>query len=403
MGINLFFALILAGGWLAARLVSRIGMPGILGMLLFGIAFGAAAGDFIPGLAWEVEPFLKGMALIIILLRAGLGIKRRTLNRVGRTALLLAVVPCTLEALVLMPLLQLVFGMDWIVAGLTAWMLAAVSPAVVVPAMLELKAQGLGKRNDIPTMVLAGASVDDVLAITFFSVFLGLAGGASSAGSSAMTAANSALLQLAAVPLSVLGGILIGAAVGLTLAWWFRRHHERIRATEKAVLLLVAALLLVELGEVIAVAALLGVMTVGFVLLEKAEPVAHELAAKLAKLWVPAELILFVYIGIQLNPGAALQTGIAGIGVVAAGLAARSAGVILVTSMDRRLVWRERWFCAAAYLPKATVQAALGAVPLAAGIAGGETILSLAVIAILVTAPLGLVLIRWLGPELAKI
>ncbi|MFW6363998.1 MAG: cation:proton antiporter [Spirochaeta sp.] len=407
MGINLFVVLVIAGGWAAARLAARLRLPGILGMLLFGIGFGIISGSRIPLLAWDIEPFLKTVALLIILLRAGLGIRRQTLHRVGRTAVLLAVVPCTLEALALAPLLHLVFGLEWMTAGMAAWMLSAVSPAVVVPSMLELKERGFGERNEIPTMVLAGASVDDVIAITFFSVFLGLAGmnaGMVDApgvgpGSLGLTAGD-ALARLALVPFSVAGGILVGGAVGLALAWWFRRHAAGVRATEKALLVLMLALVLVEIGEVIAVAALLGVMTVGFVLLERAETVAHELAGKLAKLWIPAEIILFVYIGIQVDPRVAMETGLLGLACIAAGLLARSIGVLLVTAADRRLNWGERFFCAAAYLPKATVQAALGTVPLAAGIPGGGIILSLAVISILSTAPLGLVLIRLLGPKL---
>ncbi len=392
MSFNLFLVLMLAGGWLAGRVAKHLRLPGILGMLLFGLAFGWVATDGIPSLAWELEPVVKGLALVVILLRAGLAIRRQVLARVGRSAFLLGVVPCVLEALALMPLLYFVFGLDWLVAGLTAWMLAAVSPAVVVPTMLDFQARGIGQRNQVPTMVMAGASLDDVIAITFFAALLVLVTGSGDSGS--------ALAGVSLVPVSMLAGIVMGALVGLTLAWWFTRQHQSIRASEKTLLLLVICLLVVEVGDWLSVASLLAVMTIGFVLLERAEPVAREVADKLAKFWIPLEIALFVYIGIQVDPTVALESGLLGLLVIAGGLSARSVGVLLVTAMERRLNWLERWFCVAAYLPKATVQAALGAVPLAAGIPGGEVILSLAVIAILVTAPTGLIAIRYLGPRL---
>ncbi|WLD57686.1 cation:proton antiporter [Salinispirillum sp. LH 10-3-1] len=396
LSFSLFVALVLAGGWAASRLAQTARLPGILGMLVFGLLWGIFALDAVPPLAWDIEPFIKGLALIIILLRAGLGLRRRVLAKVGRTALLLAVIPCTLEALALMPLLHLIFGLDWLVAGLAAWMLAAVSPAVVVPTMLKLQAEGHGQKNHLPAMVLAGASVDDVIAITFFAAFLVMV---SSAGTSP-DGLNSALGTLGLVPLSVLGGILLGAAVGLALAWWLQRHYEKIRATDKAMLIVMVSIVVVALGDWLSLASLLAVMTIGIILLERAEPVANEVAVKLAKFWIPAEIALFVFIGLQVNPSVALETGLLGVLVIVGGLLARTLGVLIATGLDARLSWLERWFCAAAYVPKATVQAALGAVPLSLGIAGGEVILSLAVIAILFTAPLGLMLIRHLGPRL---
>ena len=395
MGFNLFIIVLLAGGWLGSRIFSALRLPGILGMLLFGIGFGVFAGEGLPQLAWEIEPFVKGVALVIILLRAGLGIQRSSLQQVGKTALLLAFVPCIFEAAALMPLLHYVFDLSWLASAMAAWMLAAVSPAVVVPSMLELQERGAGSRNQVPTMVLAGASVDDVVAITFFSLFLSVhkAGGLAGAGVAG---------RLGMLPLSIAGGVLLGAVAGFLIAWWFVRHDQHIRATEKFLLLLVFSMLLVEIGDAFALAALLGVMTVGFVLLERAEAIAHKMAKKLAKVWIAAEIVLFVYIGMQLDPSVALDSGLRGLAVIAAGLCARTLGVLLVVAFDRRLVWSERFFCAVAYLPKATVQAALGSVPLAAGVPGGDRILSLAVLAIAFTAPLGLILIRIMGKRLPQ-
>lgn len=393
MSLNLLFAVILLGGWASSRLFNGCKLPSVLGMLLFGLALGAWGGDRVwPAGLVEMEPFLKNFALVVILLRAGLGLRRKVLHQVGRTALALSIIPCLFEGITLTLLLHYLWNFDLPVAGLTAFMLSAVSPAVVVPAMLKLTEQGYGQKKQVPTLVLAGASADDVLAITLFSVFTGMA-------------LNSELhwvASLVELPRALVLGILPGIVVGLGLAALFKRNHKRVRATEKTLILLMMALLLVQAGEMIHSAALLGVMTVGFLLLEKAEPVAHELAAKLAKIWIFAEILLFVLIGMKVDPRVALQAGLPAMALIAGGLAARSIGVGLAT-VGSGLNSKERLFCVCAYLPKATVQAALGSVPLALGIPGGETILALAVLSVLFTAPLGLFAIRIGGPRLLKV
>jgi len=391
---NLFVVLFFVGGWTAGRIAARTGLPSILGMVVYGLGLRFFAYDAIPDLLHDLDPFLKSLALIVILLRAGLGIRKETLMKVGRAALPMAVIPCLAEALVLTFGYHHLFGFPMQVSALGAFMLSAVSPAVVVPSMLDLRERGLGKRNEVPTIVLAGASVDDVVAITFFSLFLMLA-----TGEGASSAADTLGLVLE-IPLSIIGGIAGGIILGFALAAWFKRHHERIRATEKTLLLLMVAIVLVEIGHVLHLAALLGVMTVGFILLERAEPVAHELAEKLGKVWVIAEIVLFVLIGLAADMSTAIEAGAKGLLLIFLGLFARSIGVMLATAFDRRLRLKERIFCLLAYLPKATVQAALGAVPLAAGVSGGEVLLSVAVLSIVVTAPLGLILVRIFGPKL---
>ncbi len=389
MTLNVLIVLILVGGWLAGRLFARIGLPSVLGMILWGVSIGLFAGGLIPSSLDEISPFLKSLALIIILLRAGLGIRRSTLEKVGKVALLMAFVPCLFEGGALMLLFHLVLGFPWVSAGITAFLLAAVSPAVVVPSMLEMKDRGLGAERDVPTLILAGASLDDVFAITLFSIFLGLAGGQA-------VHPGAALLK---IPVSIAGGILPGIGAGLFLTWYFRKHHEKIRATEKSLLLLGTAILLVDIGNWVHTAALLGVMTTGFILLERSEEVAHELAAKLNKAWVFAEIVLFVLIGISVDVRVALRAGLVGLLIITGGLLFRSLGVWIATwgsSLNRK----ERLFCVIAYLPKATVQAAMGSVPLAAGVAEGELILALAVLSIIFTAPIGLIGIRRFGPLL---
>ncbi len=383
LSFSLVFAIVLAGGWLFGKLFSILKLPSILGMVVFGIICSFAIKAMTPTTLWELGPFLKSFALIVILLRAGLSISKQTLKKVGLTALLMSFVPCVFEGAALTVLFKIFFGFDWYVSGLTAFMLSAVSPAVIVPSMLDLKRRERGKRNEVPTIIMAGASIDDVFAITIFSVFLGLA------RSSEVSLVGAVL----SIPLSIGIGIVSGIAGGFLLSAFFKWKHRAIRATEKAILLIVGGMLLVQVGDHFHFAALLGIMTLGFILLERHEAVAHELAAKLSKIWVFAEIVLFVMIGFSLDIRAAADAGLKGLGVIALGLVFRSLGVFIATAFSK-LSWKERLFCAIAYLPKATVQAALGGVALSYGLAEGQTILAIAVIAILFTAPLGLLGIR---------
>ncbi len=389
MTLNLVLVLILLGGWFSGRLFHRLGLPSVLGMLICGLVIGLGGDQVWPTALIELEPFLKTFALVVILLRAGLGLQRSVLHRIGRTALAMAILPCLLEAGTLILILHVLWEFDWITAALTAFMLSAVSPAVVVPAMLRLSEQGFGKKHEVPTLVLAGASVDDVLAITLFSICL----------RGSITSDLHWAQAVWELPLAILLGLLPGIVIGLVLVYLFRRHREQVRATEKTLILLMSGLLLVQAGDFLHSAALLGVMAVGFLLLEYAEPIAHELSTKLSKIWVFAEITLFVLIGMKVDPGLALQAGPAAAAMLLAGLLARSTGVWIATA-GSELSHQERLFCICAYLPKATVQAALGSVALTHGLEHGDTILALAVLSILLTAPLGLMAIRVGGPRL---
>lgn len=386
MTFSLLFFLMFAGGWLLGRLAEKIRLPGVLGMTVWGVALGAFTrfyGQEWPAGFWEMVPFLKSLALVIILLRAGLGISRKELREAGVSAVLMTFVPCILEGTALTGLFMALFGWGWEVAGLTGFMLAAVSPAVVVPSMLDLKARGLGVKNGVITIVLAGASADDVFAISFFSIFLTLA----------TNGGTGVWETLVSLPLTLLGGLGLGLGLGFLLAWWFKKRHGSLRATEKALLLLASSVFLVQVGEWLHAAALLGVMALGLILLERAQTVAHEVASKLGKIWIFAQIALFVVIGLSLQPETALTAGPKALLALAIGLVARSVGVLISTAWSP-LSGKEKLFCVIAYLPKATVQAALGGVALAAGLAEGQTILAIAVLAIVVTAPLGLLGIR---------
>lgn len=384
--INIVFAVILGGGWLFSRVFSKLKLPAVLGMVIFGIICSVSIKSYTPQLLWDLAPFLKSFALIVILLRAGLGIRRDVLRKVGITALLMSFVPCIFEGGALMFLFKMLFNFSWSVSGLTGFMLAAVSPAVIVPSMLDLKKKG---HSEVPTIIMAGASIDDVFAITFFSVFLGLA-----------TSSKVNLIQTAlSVPLSIVVGIAAGVICGFIISAFFKKRFESIRATEKALLLLVFATLLVQVGDMFHFAALLGIMTVGFILLEKHESVAHELSAKFSKIWIFAEIILFVLIGFSLDISIAFSAGLKGLLAITGGLIFRSIGVF-VSTMFSDLSMKERIFCMIAYLPKATVQAALGGVALSYGLPEGNVILAIAVVAILFTAPIGLFGIKFFSRRL---
>lgn len=386
--LNLIIAIILGGGWLFGKIFGKIKLPAVLGMVIFGIICSVFLKPYTPKLLWDLSPFLKSFALIVILLRAGLGIKRETLNRVGLTALLMSFIPCIIEGISLMFLFKIFFNFSWSVAGLTGFMLAAVSPAVIVPSMLDLKKKG---HNEVPTIIMAGASIDDVFAITFFSVFLGL---------STNNEVN-ILNTILSVPFSIVVGVVSGIVVGFLFSIFFKKNFTSIRATEKALIILVGGMLLVQVGDILHFAALLGVMTVGFILLERHEEVAHELSDKFSKVWIFAEIVLFVLIGFSLDISVALKAGLRGLLVIILGLLFRSLGVLIATAFSKLNI-REKLFCVIAYLPKATVQAALGGVALSYGLPEGDIILAIAVVAILFTAPLGLFGIKFTAPFLLK-
>ncbi|MBU1105134.1 MAG: cation:proton antiporter [Candidatus Riflebacteria bacterium] len=387
--VNAVAVIILLGGWAFARIFEKFKLPNVLGMVVFGIICSVTIKDRTPDLLWKIAPFLKSLALIIILLRAGLGLSRKTLRKSGKTTLFMAFVPCLFEGTALTVVFHYLFNFAWPVAGLTAFMLSAVSLAVVVPTMLDLKGRGYGNRNAVPTIALAGASVDNVVAITVFSAFLGMAKGGD----------IDVLQSIATIPLTIGAGIGVGAVVGFILVFWLEKKYRSIRATEKTLVLLAAGIFLAEVGDMFHVTALLGVMTVGYIVFEKSNQIAHEIAAKLSKIWVFAEIILFVLIGYSVDVNVAMSAGFKGLIAIGTGLIFRSIGVWLATSFSS-LNRRERLFCVIAYLPKATVQAALGGVALANGLAEGQIVLAIAVLSIVITSPIGLFLIRHFSPKL---
>jgi NhaP-type Na+/H+ or K+/H+ antiporter len=398
-GIALVVLLALLGN----LVFEKLGLPGILGMIAAGVLLGPHGFD-------QIQPEVLGLlgetrtaALIVILIRAGLGINRDTLHRIGRPAIRMGFIPSLLEGTAVTAASYFLLGLSFVESGMLGFILAAVSPAVVIPAMLDLKDEGLGKKHEVPTLVLSGTSMDVVVAITVFGVFAGLAAG----GSADWT------YLLLGVPSGILLGGAIGVGIGLAFMWIFGRFE--VPDTMKVILFMIVAVVFYDFAarpavrQILPIAALLGIMASGFVILEKNSDLAHRLASKFAQVWVLAEILLFVYIGTEVRIDA-LDPGLIGLGlgILAIGLAARSLGVrISLRSSD--LSPEERRFCAIAYLPKATVQAAMGAVPLAMVLDGratsmtlesGETILSIAVLAIVVAAPVGAVAIQYFAPRL---
>ena len=386
MAISLAVIIIL--GLIFNRLFDEIKLPGLLGMLILGILIGPYGFGIISKDILNISADLRQIALIVILLRAGLGIEKKTLKKVGIPAFKLSFIPGILEGITILLVASKIFNLSIIEAGILAFIIAAVSPAVVVPQMLELINNKKGTNKGIPTLILTGASIDDVIAITIFSTFLGLYGG----GQINITK------KILNVPIAIIVGIILGVITALLLIYIFKKYH--LRDTKKALIILSAAILLTGLGDyledIIPIAALLGVMTIGFVLQERYNVLGTRLASKFNKIWVFAEIMLFVLVGAEVNIYLAIETGLIGFVIILVGLLARSVGVLISIS-NMSLNIKERFFCVIAYTPKATVQAAIGAVPLAAGVKSGELILAMAVLSIIITAPLGAIGIKLAG------
>ncbi len=381
-------AMVILLGLIANKIFTKMKLPGLLGMLLLGVIIGPFGFNIIGEELLKISADLRKIALIIILLRAGLGIKRETLKKVGKSAFKLSFIPGLFEGFTILFVSSYILGISKIEGGILGFIIAAVSPAVVVPQMLDFIERKKGEVKGIPTIILAGASIDDVVAITIFTAFLGLYGGSN----------INLFKQIANIPLSIIIGMLLGFLVAILLIYIFNRFA--IRDTKKTLMIIGVAILLTTLEEVlqaiIPIASLIGVMTIGFILLEKKPTVAERLSRKFNKVWVFAELLLFVLVGAQVNIYVARDAGFLGLFIITVGLIARGIGVYL-SLLGTDLNIKEKLFCIISYSPKATVQAAIGAVPLAVGIPSGELILALAVLAIVITAPLGAIGIKYAG------
>ncbi len=350
-------ALLLLFGLMLSGLLQKVKIPGLVGMLLTGIIMGPYALNLMDPELLRISPDLRKMALIVILFRAGLALDLKDLKRVGRPALLMCFVPATFEIIATTLLAPLLFPITYLEAALLGTVLGAVSPAIVVPRMLKLMENGYGRERSIPQLVLAGASVDDIYVIVLFTSFLGMYGG------SRFDAGG-----LLRIPVSIVLGVVGGILLGIGLVKLFRWIH--MRDTVKILILLAVSFVLVTLEDVLSAvvpfSGLLAVMALGGTILKQYDVLAKRLSGKFSKIWVAAELLLFVLVGATVDVRYATQAGLAALALVGMALVFRMAGVFLsVTGTSLNL--KERLFCGLAYLPKATVQAAIGGIPLAAG------------------------------------
>ena len=386
-------AIVIILGLLANAIFTKIKLPGLLGMIIIGILVGPYGFNLLSEEILKVSADFRKIALIIILLRAGFGISKEDLKKVGAPAIRLSCIPGLFEGFAIAYSSMKIFGFNFIQGGILGFIIAAVSPAVIVPSMLDFMEKGLGERKGIPTLILAGASIDDVFAITIFSTFLGIYNGSQ---------VNIGIRMLS-IPISIILGMSVGVIIGIFLVKLFKKYS--IRDTKKVLYIIGAGIFLTALEDLIKskieIAGLLGVMTIGFIILESIPHTGKRIGVKLNKIWVFAEILLFVLVGAEVNVGLALNAGTKGILLIGIGLVASSIGVSL-SLLNTNLNMKERLFCIIAYIPKATVQAAIGAIPLSLGVESGDLILSIAVLSIVLTAPIGAIGIGLSGEKLLK-
>ena len=376
-------ALIFLCGMLLGSIFQKLRIPGLVGMLLGGILLGPQVLNLLDPALLSISLDLRELALIIILARAGLSLELGDLRAIGRPAVLMSFVPACFEMLGTILIAPRLLGISTMEAAVLAAVVASASPAVIVPRMLKLMETGYGTDKSIPQLILTGDSVDDVFNIVVFSSLLGLAGGE-----------NISALRFAVIPVSILAGIAVGVAAGFILAAFFKRTG--LRDSAKVLVLLSAAFLLVALEDVVAAvfpfSGLIAVMAAGVTILQRERDIAKRVSAKLSKLWVGAEILLFALVGASMGFGHIAAIGLPTIALLVLVLCIRAIGILLCL-LKTKLTWKERLFCTFTGIPKATVQAAIGGIPLALGLPGGALILNIAVLTILFTAPLGALLI----------
>lgn len=375
LSISLILILGMFMGWIC----QKIKLPSLLGMLITGIVLGPYVLNMLDDSILGISAELRKIALIIILTRAGLGLDLSGLKKIGRPAVLMCFVPASFELIGMILLAPKLMGLTVLEAAIMGTVLAAVSPAVVVPRMVKLMDEGYGVNEGIPQLILAGASVDDVYVIVLFSTFVGM-----------MQGEGASILKFVNIPISIFLGIAIGLLIGVLLAYFFKKMH--IRDTSKVLIILSISFLLVvmedKLSTPITFSALIAIMFIGIGLQKKRKTVAKRLSVKYGKLWVAAEVFLFVLVGATVNIGYLGKVGVKALIVIIGALVFRMFGVfvcLLGTSLKRK----ERLFTMLAYTPKATVQDAIGGIPLALGFTCGDLVLTVAVLAIVLTAPLG--------------
>lgn len=385
-------ALIFLCGLLLGSIFQKIKLPPLLGMIITGIVLGPYALNLIDQSVLSISSDLRQIALIIILTRAGLNLDINSLKKVGRPAILMCFVPACFEIIGMVLLAPPLLGISILDALIMGTVVAAVSPAVIVPKMLKLIETGYGKDKSIPQMIMAGASVDDVFVIVLFTSFTGLAQGESFSP-----------ISLIQVPISIILGIGLGILIGIILGFFFKKVH--MRDSIKVIIILSISFLLVTLENslkgIVPISGLIAIMSIGISLQKIRSDASKRISTKFSKLWVAAELMLFVLVGATVDIKYAFSAGIMAILLIFGVLVFRMIGV-LICLIKTKLNKKERIFCMIAYCPKATVQAAIGYIPLTMGLSCGNIVLTVAVLSILITAPLGAFFIELLYRKLLK-
>ncbi len=377
-------ALALIAGMLLSEICKKCHLPPLIGMIIAGIIIGPNALNFLDTSLLSISPNLREIALVIILVRAGLTLNIEDLKKVGRPAMLMSFVPALLEITAMIFLAPIFFNISTLDAALMGSVVAAVSPAVIVPKMITIIEEGYGVKKSIPQMILASASIDDVFVIILFTSLLDVAQGG-----------MLSISHFATIPLSIFSGVLLGFFLGIVISAFFTKVH--IRDSQKVLIVLSIGFLLLSLEAavkpLIPFSALIAIMVFGISLKAKSSYLATRLSVKFSKLWVFAEIMLFVLVGASVDISYALQEGFIALALLFAVLVFRMLGVWLCL-IKTPLVTKERLFCMFAYIPKATVQAAIGGIPLAMGIGCGNIVLTVAVLSIMITAPIGAILIE---------
>lgn len=385
-------ALIFLCGLLLGSIFQKIKLPPLLGMIITGIILGPHTLNLIDQSVLSISSDLRQIALIIILTRAGLNLDINSLKKVGRPAILMCFLPACFEIIGMVLLAPPLLGISILDALIMGTVVAAVSPAVIVPKMLKLIETGYGKDKSIPQMIMAGASVDDVFVIVLFTSFTGLAQGESFSP-----------ISLIQVPISIILGIGLGILIGILLGFFFKKVH--MRDSIKVIIILSISFLLVTLENnlkgIVPISGLIAIMSIGISLQKIRSDASKRISTKFSKLWVAAELMLFVLVGATVDIKYAFSAGIMAILLIFGVLVFRMIGV-LICLIKTKLNKKERIFCMIAYCPKATVQAAIGYIPLTMGLSCGNIVLTVAVLSILITAPLGAFFIELLYKRLLK-
>ena len=385
-------AIILLMGLLLGKIFNVFKLPSLLGYILTGVIISPYALNIVDESLLNIASQIRQIALVVILTRAGLSLNIKELKKVGRPAILMCFLPACFEILSVIIIGPVLFGITRVEAAIVGSVIAAVSPAVIVPRMIKLIEERYGQEHAIPQLILAGASVDDVFVIVIFTAMTALE-----------AAGDFSLISFTKIPISILTGIFVGGVVGYGLVLFFKRKH--IRDTTKVLIIISISFLLLEfenkINDIIPMSGLLAIMSLGVVVKNKYEALAIRIQIKYNKLWLGAEIMLFVLVGVTVNLKYVMDAGILTIILILFALASRMIGVF-VCLIKTNFSFKEKFFCMIAYTPKATVQAGIGAVPLAMGLNCGQIVLTIAVMSIIITAPFGAIAIDNLYAKLLR-